>query len=157
MATALALPARAGHTHTHPHTHGRQGTRTPGFTLVECMVVCAIVGLLGTLLLAASQQRALRIGRMDAVDALTRIQHSQEQYRALHGMYSDNLAVLRSASAQSAQGRYQLQLQRNGGESYTAFATAQGLQHTDHACPVLTLSVDQGYPQAGPSAACWNR
>jgi type IV pilus assembly protein PilE len=137
---------------------GYCGRRIPwGYTLIECLVVCALVGTASTLVLVAGRQHELRAGRLDAVDALTRIQLAQEQHRALHGMYSADLSALRSAPALSRQGRYQLQVQRSAGESYTAVATAQGPQSRDSACPALTLAVDQGYPQAGPSPACWNR
>lgn len=120
-------------------------------------MVCAIVGVLAAMAVTASRQHTLRAGRLDAVDALTRIQLAQEQFRALHGMYSSELSALRGTLAHSRQGRYSLQLQRTAGESYTAIATAQGAQSRDNSCLALTLSVDQGYPQAGPSAACWNR
>lgn len=112
---------------------------------------------MSTLAVGTAQQHSLRAGRLDAVDSLTRIQQAQEQFRALHGMYSAELSALRSASALSRQGRYSLQLQRTAGESYTAIATAQGAQSRDNPCLTLTLSVDQGYPHTGPSAACWNR
>ncbi len=137
--------------------HTARGHTLQGYSLIECLVVCAIVGVLCTLTVVGSRQHELRAGRLDAVDALTRIQLAQEQHRALHGMYSAELSALRSTSAQSRQGRYRLQVQRSAGESYTAVATALGAQSRDSSCPTLTLAVDQGYPQAGPSAACWNR
>jgi type IV pilus assembly protein PilE len=131
--------------------------RQRGFTLVESLLVCTLVGILATLTLVASQRWELRAGRLDGVDALMRIQTAQEQHRALHGMYTADLTALRSAAAQSRQGRYSLQLQRTAGESYTAVATAQGRQSKDSPCPALTLQVDQGYPQVGPDTRCWNR
>jgi type IV pilus assembly protein PilE len=136
---------------------GQTGAASRGFSLIECMVTCGLVALLCTLAITASRHYTLRAGRLDAVDALTRIQLAQEQHRALHGMYSADLGTLRNASAQSRQGRYSLQLQRTAGESYTAIATALGPQRQDGPCPALTLAVDHGYPQAGPNAGCWNR
>ncbi len=144
-----------------PCPHGRRrlhpGRPSQGTTLIECLVACAVVGVLATLAVGTARQSTLRAGRLDAVDALTRIQLAQEQHRALHGMYSADLGALRSASAQSRQGRYSLQLQRTAGESYTAVATALGPQSQDGPCPALTLAVDQGYPQVGPNPGCWNR
>lgn len=128
-----------------------------GFTLVECVLVCCLTGILATMALLTGQRWELRAGRLDAVDALTRLQSAQEQYRALHGMYSGELSALRSMAPLSRQGRYSLQLQRGDGESYTAVATAQGRQKRDDHCPALTLQVDQGYPLVGPDAGCWNR
>ncbi len=143
--------------HPHPSQRLRQRRAPHGYTLIECLVTCALVGLLSTLALNTAQQQTLRAGRLDAVDALTRIQLAQEQHRALHGMYSADLTALRNTPAQSRQGRYSLQLQRTAGESYTAVATALGPQSQDGMCPALTLAVDQGYPQAGPNPGCWNR
>lgn len=128
-----------------------------GTTLVECLLACAVVGVISTLAVGSARQHQLRAGRLDAVDALTRIQLAQEQHRALHGLYSGELAALRSTSAQSRQGLYSLQLQQSAGESYTAVATAQGSQSRDSTCPALTLAVDHGAAQVGPSVACWNR
>ena len=147
-ALLLGLPDRR-RLHSNRPSHGS--------TLIECLVTWARVGVRATLAVTGARQYTRRAGRLDAVDALTRIQLAQEQHRALHGMYSADLGALRSASAQSRQGRYSLQLQRTAGESYTAVATALGPQSLDGACPALTLAVDQGYPQAGPNPGCWNR
>ena len=55
-----------------------------GFTLVECAVVCAIVGILGAVALPSLRGHELRSARIDAVDALTRLQAAQEQHRLAH-------------------------------------------------------------------------
>jgi len=149
---AAAVPLRQA-----KRRHLQPSQAAHGYTLIECLATCALVGVLSTLAITTWRQHTLRAGRLDAVDALTRVQLAQEQHRALHGMYSAELGALRNASAQSRQGRYSLQLQRTAGESYTAIATALGPQSQDGPCPALTLTVDQGYPQAGPNAGCWNR
>ncbi len=140
--------------------------RARGFTLVECLVTCALVGVFTTLALPSYQSYELRAGRLDAVDALTRIQVAQEQHRAHHGGYAQDLAALRSGAApsapgaqsvQSGQGRYLLALHREDAESYTATATARGTQAKDPDCSALTLQVVQGFVQTGPDAKCWNR
>ena len=69
-----------------------------GFTLVELMVVCAMAGVLVTLALPAWNQQQLRAARIDAVDALTRLQAAHESYRGLHGLYSSELPALRGAA-----------------------------------------------------------
>jgi type IV pilus assembly protein PilE len=129
-----------------------------GFTLVECLVVCALVGLAVACLVPAARTHELRVGRLDAVQALTRVQVAQENYRAAHGLYTTEWNALQGAGpVLSAQGRYQLSLQLQGSESYTAVATATGVQTQDHACNALTLQVARGFAQHGPSADCWNR
>jgi type IV pilus assembly protein PilE len=128
-----------------------------GFSLPDCLATLVIVGVLATAAVATGREHTLRSGRMDAVEALTRIQHEQERHRAQHGFYSTELSALRRTTEPSRQGRYRLLLQRTGAESYTVVATAQGEQRSDQACPTLSLAVDQGVAQLGPNARCWNR
>jgi len=128
-----------------------------GFTLVECVVALAIVALLATVALPSFQGEALRTARLDAVQALTRLQLAQEQYRAANGLYTTELSALRGVMAVSDQGRYTLAVSLTGPESYRATAMARGAQSRDTSCPSLTLDVAQGWAQPGPSAQCWNR
>jgi type IV pilus assembly protein PilE len=128
-----------------------------GFTLVECAVACAVVGLTATLALPAYRSHELRAGRLDAVDSITRIQVAQEQHRAAHGLYAQDLSALLGVGSTSRQGRYALRLTHSDAESYAVVATAQGAQLKDSACATLTLQVVRGFPQEGPSASCWNR
>jgi type IV pilus assembly protein PilE len=136
-----------------------------GFSLAECLVACAVVGLLACLALPSYREQQLRAGRLDAVDALTRLQVAQEQHRAAHGRYATQLQALVGTAAHSRQGLYTLALAANvaneypsgGGEAYAAVATAQGSQSRDTACAALTLSVQHGFAEAGPSVRCWNR
>ena len=128
-----------------------------GFTLVECAVVCTVAAILTALALPAFRGQALRSARIDAVEALTRIQMAQEQYRAASGLYAGELAALRGVAAQSTQGRYTLALVPNGPDGFVATASARGAQVQDSDCTQITLEVTQGFAHAGPSAACWNR
>jgi type IV pilus assembly protein PilE len=131
--------------------------RAPGFTLIECMTVCAVAAVLAGLALPSFRAEALRAGRLDAVDALTRVQMAQEQHRALHGLYADQLSALRGLAADSPQGRYTISLARTGPDTYEARAAAHGAQAADRGCDTLTLEVAAGFPREGPRAACWNR
>lgn len=128
-----------------------------GFTLVECVVACAIVALLTLIAVPTFQGEKLRASRLDAVQALTKLQMAQEQYRAAHGLYATELSVLRGVMPVSEQGRYTITVAQTGPESYRATAQARGAQSGDGPCQALTLDVAQGWAQAGPSAQCWNR
>lgn len=131
--------------------------RRAGFTLVELLVAVALAALLLTLGLGGQRGHDLRVGRLDAVEALTRVQQAQEQHRSAHGLYASELAALAGAAPTSPQGRYALRLDLTGGEAYRATATALGPQARDTACATLTLEVRQGFAQAGPDAGCWGR
>ncbi len=128
-----------------------------GFTLVECATVCAMTGVLVAVALPAYQGEARRAARLDAVQALTRLQLEQESHRAQHGGYAGQLSALRGVAPVSDQGRYTLALEHAGPEAYRATAQARGVQTQDTACMALTLEVRAGFTTFGPSAPCWNR
>jgi type IV pilus assembly protein PilE len=128
-----------------------------GFTLVEVAVVCAVAAILAGLAMPAFQGHALRAARLDAVQALSRIQLAQEAYRAQTGLYAGDLGALRAVGAVSQQGRYTLALALTGPDSFVATASARGAQARDTDCMQITLEVAQGFAHAGPTAACWNR
>jgi type IV pilus assembly protein PilE len=135
-----------------PHTVRRGRT---GFTLVECLIVLAIVAILAGLTWPGLRSPDRRIGRLDAVQALTRVQGEQENYRAHNGLYSANLGALRGVQAASPQGRYTLSLSTSGPERYRAVALATGDQQADRDCAAITLDVTLGFATRGPTPACW--
>jgi type IV pilus assembly protein PilE len=130
---------------------------TRGFTLVECAVVCAMVGVLASVAWPSWNGHVLRAGRLDGVALLLRVQAEQESFRSHHGRYTADLAALRGLSGRSADGRYTLELVQSSAGRYTATARPVGRQQQDRSCSVLTLHVSEGFAQPGPSAACWNR
>lgn len=128
-----------------------------GFTLVEVLVACALLVLLLTLGVPMWRGQDLRVGRMDAVEALTRVQQAQEQFRNAHGLYAGDLGALLGTAPRSTQGRYAITLALEGPEAYRATASALGPQAQDAPCATLTLQVRTGFAQTGPDAACWLR
>jgi type IV pilus assembly protein PilE len=134
-----------------------RGAATRGFTLVECVVVCAIVGMLGAIALPSYFEQQLRASRVDAVQALSALQKAQERHRLQYGVYASELTALPGVSLTSAQGRYTLNLVRSANETYRATALARGVQTRDSDCPALTLDVHLGFANSGPTAACWRR
>ncbi|MDE2080247.1 MAG: prepilin-type N-terminal cleavage/methylation domain-containing protein [Burkholderiales bacterium] len=131
--------------------------RGRGYTLVECAIVCAVAGIFASVALPSYRQHLLRIGRLDAVQALTRVQAAQEQRRAALGLYAADLASLHGIAATSAQGHYRITLAANGPDGYRASAWAVGPQAQDGRCATITLQVALGFTQVGPSPACWGR
>lgn len=139
---------------------GARSRDSRGFTLLEVLTACTVASVLAAVALPSYQAQMRQAQRSDAVAALQQLQAAQEQYRAHHGLYADSLPALQGVSlGRSAQGHYRLVLQRNEAEAYTARAEAlpDSPQAADAACTVLTLSVNAGFSQAGPSARCWNR
>ncbi len=128
-----------------------------GFTLVETVMVCAVVAILATLAWPSFRGHDFRAGRIDAVQALTRVQMAQEQHRSAHGLYAGELGALLGSSARSPQGRYAISLAVSGPEAYVATARAIGAQAQDAGCATITLQVRLGFAQTGPDAGCWQR
>ncbi len=132
--------------------------RQRGFTLTELTVVCGAFAVLMAVALPGFRGQGLAVGRLDAVDALTRLQSAQERHRAAHGLYAPELAHLRLA-ATSAQGRYTVTMALTGPDTYRASAQARadGPQAGDRACETLVVEVHSGFAQHGPSPRCWQR
>jgi type IV pilus assembly protein PilE len=128
-----------------------------GFTLIECALVCAMVGILASVAVPSYRSQQLRAQRLDAVAALSRLQSAQEQHRTTHGIYASELQALRGVAAVSPQGHYTVALSTQGGESYRATAHAAGAQAQDSRCGAITLEVKLGFAQTGPTSDCWNR
>ena len=145
-----------------PSTRGRPSGRhrLRGFSLVELCVVMGIATLIVSLVWPSQQQQLQRARRIDAIAALNRLQMAQEAYRARHGIYSAQLAGLSGAgSVRSADGWYELALRDAAGETVTLAARAlpDRAQHADQGCREITLRLNQGLADAGPSSRCWNQ
>jgi type IV pilus assembly protein PilE len=134
--------------------------RTPGFTLVEVAVVLAVLAVLVTVTVPSAMGSLNKARRSDAVAALTRVQVAQERFRALHGSYtSQRQSLIGAAAARSENGHYEIQLLSAQPDRYEASASARadGPQARDSECQQLTLRVQDGIAEFGPSARCWNR
>lgn len=130
-----------------------------GWTLVEVVVVLAIVGLLAATAVPSQRASVERARRIDATAALLRLQVAQEQFRMRHGAYASTLASLTGAAgARSPEGLYSLDLRGAGADTVTlvAVARADGPQARDRDCAEITLQLNQGVADPGPNGRCWN-
>ncbi len=139
-----------------PPPPGRR--RDAGFTLVEVVSVCALVGVLAGIALPSYQAQMQRARRSDGVAALTRLQAAQERMRAHQGLYSSDFNALHVASV-SDEGLYALAIELTGPDSYRASATALAgrAQAGDSECAQLQMGVKSGFVETGPGQRCWNR
>ena len=131
-----------------------------GFTVIEVTITVAVVVLLAAVAWPSMQAQLMRARRADAIGALTRVHVAQEQYRARFGSYSPDLTALRGpGSSRSPEGWYEIALQDGAGEVVTvaARALASGSQARDSECRQITLHLNQGMADFGPTARCWNR
>lgn len=132
-----------------------------GFTLLELLVVVALVALLTGLALPSYQSSMQRARRSDAREALLHGAQWLERVASLHGQYPEAEAYPARLS-QSAAGHYRLRYAPGPDlASYSLTAFRQGAQLSD---PCGDFVLDQAgqrlllNPDAGSKPAdCWRR
>jgi len=142
--------------------------RQRGVTLLELMIVVAVVGILSAIATASYRSYLIRTNRSDATSQLLRIQVAEEKYFLQNNAYvTDNatMAALTTAtppglgiSTPSPGGYYALSVasRLGGNTSYVATATAIGSQLSDSAtCQTFSID-DQGGRSPADSTGCWH-
>lgn len=114
-----------------------------GFTLIEVMVVSAIVVLLLSIAIPAYTEQMRKSRRSDALRALGDIQLTQERWRANHATYADNGADPATTIQLPTSIHYAFDVTVNNATAWTATATPilGGAQDGDR-CGVYTFAVD---------------
>ena len=124
-------------------------------TLIELVIVVAIVGILMTIAVPSYRNYTLRVHRTEAIRMLLQVSMCQERLAARRGSYDTSLC-----RPVSAQHRYAITYNSpdSQGQAYIAMAVPSGAQLTD---PCGTLILDQSGNRrvSAPNASvskCWN-
>ncbi len=134
--------------------------RRAGFSLIELMIVVALIAIITTISVASYRQYTLRANRTDAGAALLRIAAAQERWFLNNNQYSDDPAGELRIGATSEHGYYKLTINRNADPATGYRAIAEpvpgGRQSTDTDCRELSID-ETGLRQSAPAGidVCW--
>jgi type IV pilus assembly protein PilE len=136
--------------------------RNSGITLIELMVVIAILAIVGTIAVNSYRGYMLRSNRTEAKTALLRVQTAQEKFFLQNNRYADEdeIAVAPpnglGIATTTPSGMYRISLSADSGATqYTAIATAQNGQLKDNpACQTLTID-HMGRRTPDEASGCW--
>jgi type IV pilus assembly protein PilE len=147
------------------HTHlARRPQR--GVTLIELMIVVAIVAILASVSVGAYRRYTLRANRTEARIALLSIQAGQEKYFLQNNTYATDIATLiaappaglglnLTAGGATPSNLYTVSFTAAAATTYTVQAVATGTQAQDDAnCRILTIN-DAGLRTPADSTGCW--
>jgi type IV pilus assembly protein PilE len=147
-----------------------------GFTLIELMVVVAIVGILASVAYPSFMSQVRKSRRSDAVVAMSGVQQAQESWRANKSSYITTTSLLTTAAPDglgfrttglSESGYYSLSLSPNTATAIppcttescyivTATAVPGKSQASDTNCTSLVITVTNGSGVKTPDA-CWSK
>ena len=138
-----------------------------GFSLIELVIVVAIVGMLAAFALPAMQGHMFSAKRSDAYASILDVQLAQQKLRSTCRFYGGAIGAANvcgaaavdtvvAGFATSKDGFYDLELTNVSGNSYTITATAIGNQANDTDCPTIILAVNNANPDGLKTPAeCW--
>lgn len=124
-----------------------------GITIIELMIVVAIVGILAGIAFPSYQDHVRRSNRTDAFTSLTAMANAQERYYLSNNIYANTLQL--GFPGTSERGYYNLAVQSADATQFTLTATAiaGGPQGSDTGCTAIALT---STGQKTPST-CWQR
>jgi type IV pilus assembly protein PilE len=137
-----------------------------GFTLIELMVVLAVMAILSTIAVGSYRRYSLRATRTEGRLSLLAIQVAQEKYFLQNNTYAQDIATVIAAppaglgigsinaSGVTTGGNYTLSFSAVTPTTYTLQAVATGKQTDDTACLTFTIN-EQGTRTPADSTGCW--
>ncbi len=132
-------------------------SKKAGFTLLELMIVVAIIAILASIAFTSYQNNIISSRRTDGRKELQRTATSLEKCRALNGTYTTNCSIINDASITSEEGFYTIAVTLTSSTySLTASPVSGKSQANDAECTSLTLNnLGQKSGTGTDSSKCW--
>ena len=134
----------------------KRSDNVSGMTLIELLIVVAIVGILAAIAGPAWNDQVIKSRRADARNTLLAAQIEQEQYRANNLTYATSMSAMGMGSFDSTtRDYYRVEVVSADATGFLITATPNGNQANDSTCNVF--AVRQTGPEHSGYAAlsCW--
>jgi type IV pilus assembly protein PilE len=134
--------------------------KSGGFTLIEAMIVVAVIAIIAAIALPSYQDSVRKSRRADATAELERLAARQERWFTENNSYTNVLANLTGGATTTPEGHYNLTMTHPGGCGTSCFlitATAAGGQSSDTKCTSFSLNEigARTFGGSGTSRDCW--
>lgn len=137
--------------------------KTNGFTLVELLIVVAIIGIIGAIAYPSFADSAKKARRSDGKTAMLGVMFAQQKFRgncptyaSTIGSANDCATTTIQASSTTENDYYTISLSGASANAYVITATAKGVQTNDTGCTALTISVSAAAPKGAKAPqSCW--
>lgn len=134
--------------------------RVSGFTIIELMIVVALIAVLTAIAYPAYTKYTFRARRAEGQELLLRTATAQERYYATYNTYAGSVTSdLKFPSDMSTNGYYQISVAASGGALTSGYVltAAPKLSQLGDACGSLTLDSNGTKSQSGTTTngRCW--
>lgn len=127
-----------------------------GMTLIELMMVVAIIGILAAIAGPAWNEQVLKARRADAQNALLAAQIEQEQYRANNLSYASSMSALGMGSYDSdSRDYYDIEVVSASATAFLITASPNGNQANDSSCNVFAIRQTGPEHDGYAASSCW--